>query len=196
MEAFLAVLLPRILDPAVPWKIIDYGSKHQLLQRLPRRLLGYSNYAAASRPKALVLVDRDEDDCLDLKRRLEEACRAAGLATRSRPDGAGLFDVVTRIVIEELEAWYFGDGEAVQALWPGTRRSLEKAAFRDPDAIRGGTHEAFLRVLQSVGYLKGASRLPKIETARLLSERLNVERNRSSSFQHFRAGLLALVANG
>ena len=194
MEAFKQALLPRMLTSAVAWKIIDYGSKQQLLARLPQRLLGYAQYDAAYRPKLMVLVDRDDDDCAALKAQLETACEAALLRTKGRPADSGDFDVVNRIVVEELEAWFFGDPEALQEVWPGTRRSLGKAAYRDPDAVRGGTHEALLRVLKSAGHLRDADRLPKIEIARIMGHVLNVQRSRSSSFQHFQTGLDALLA--
>ncbi len=120
MEAFLRELLPRFLDPDIAWQAVNYGSKQQLLARLPLRMLGYARVPAAHRPLSLVLVDRDDDDCNVLKHQIEDACRAAGLHSRTRPDATGGFDVVNRIVIEELEAWFFGDAKAVEQAWSGS----------------------------------------------------------------------------
>ncbi len=196
MEAFLLELLPRFLDPAIAWQAINYGSKQQLLVRLPMRMMGYARVPTEHRPLSLVLIDRDDDDCVVLKRRIEDACRAAGLRDRRQRDTTDDFDVVNRIVIEELEAWFFGDANAVERAWPGSGRALRKAAYRDPDAIRGGTHEAFLRVLQGAGHLRGLDRLPKIDVARTMGSLLMPDINISPSFGQFWSGLNALLANG
>ncbi len=194
MEAFLLALLPRVLSPEVVWRPINYGSKQQLLERLPQRLAGYARYDPSYRPKVMVLVDRDADDCAILKEQLESASHDSGLATKARPAVDGSFDVVNRIVVEELEAWFFGDVDALQQAWPGSRRTSGRAAYRDPDAIRGGTHEALLRVLKASGHMRDADRLPKIDVARIMGGVLIPERSRSCSFQHFWTGLNTLIA--
>jgi len=57
---------------------------------------------------------------------------------------------VNRIAIEELEAWFFGDVDALHAAYPRVSRHLaNKAPYRDPDAITGGTAEALGRVLKA-----------------------------------------------
>lgn len=193
MEAFLQDFLPRRLAAGVDWRIINYTSKRQMLNRLPDRLRGYANIPLEYRPKSLVLVDRDDDDCAALKARLEMACAAAGLISKTA-GGDAAPDVVNRIVIEELEAWYFGDLAAVAAAWPGVSLNVaRRARFRDPDAVRGGTHEAFLAVLQQAGHLKDVERLPKIDAARRMGALLNPAQNTSRSFHHFVMGLDALV---
>jgi len=193
MAAFLDAFLPRQLDPAIDWRSIDYGSKQQLLDRLADRMAGYARIPSEHRPRSLVLVDRDDDDCRALKARLEAACAAAGLPTRAATPAA--FEVVNRIVCEELEAWFFGDAAALDAGWHGAGRVVRQAAYRDPDAVRGGTHEALLRELQRAGHLKGLARLPKIDTARTMGMLLDPARNTSRSFRHFWDGLTMLAAN-
>src|SRR4051812_10836847 len=91
MEAFLGGLLPRILSSDVPRKIIDHGSKQQLLKELPKRLSGYSHYPVEYRPRTLVLVDRDGDDCRLLKADLERHAEHAGLRTKTNPSPNGEF---------------------------------------------------------------------------------------------------------
>lgn len=195
MVAFLNDLLPRVLAKGIVWKIIDHTSKWQLLSNLPVRLRGYARQPVLYRPKILVLVDRDNDECTALKDRLERVCRDANLRSKTKPDGAGAFDVVNRIVVEELEAWYFGDVDAMVQGWPGVSVNLaENAKFRDPDAIAGGTHEAFLGILQRAGHFRGLERLPKIDAARRMGSLVDPERNRSASFRNFLTGLQTLVA--
>lgn len=131
----------------------------------------------------MVLVDRDEDSCVELKERLEEQAARAGLVTKSRSDGA-LWHVVNRVVVEELEAWYFGDWEAVRMVYPRVPRTIpQRRGMRDPDAVQGGTWEAFERILQRHGYFQGGLR--KLEAARVLGAALDPSRNRSGSFQAF-----------
>jgi len=90
--------------------------------------------------------------------------------------------VVTRIAIEELEAWYFGDWQAVCRAFPGVSTTIPKrAGYRKPDAIQGGTWEAFERVLKQGGYCKQG--LSKVQTASAMGQHMEPEENRSPSFQ-------------
>jgi hypothetical protein len=66
-----------------------------------------------------------------------------------------------------------------------------KSRYRDPDAISGGTWEAFERVVQAGGYMKGGLR--KIEAARAVAERMQPERNTSRSFKAFWSALTDLA---
>ena len=102
----------------------------------------------------MVVVDRDRDDCQELKQSLEEAASRSGPRTRTQA-GDSSWQVVNRIAIEELEAWYFGDWEAVCIADPRASKNIpKKAGYRDPDAIQGGTWEAFERILKRGGYFK------------------------------------------
>ena len=194
MEAFLEEILPKIIADDVRWKVINHQSKTRLLRELPVRLRGYSNYDLQWRPRTLVLIDRDEDDCNALKASLEQFALLQGLHTKSSPSPMGGFEVVNRIVIEELEAWHFGDPDAVRAAFPGAARNVERnARYRDSDAIIGGTHEALLRVLKAGGHFRHHATLPKIDVARRIGRQMTIERNRSMSFGQFISGLDAIV---
>ena len=189
MEAFLRVVLPMILG-RTQFKIRQFQNKDQLLKRLPTRLQGYSQWITANY-KIVVLVDRDNEDCEKLKAQLEQMALNASLATRSQPAG-GQFTVINRIVIEELEAWYFGDWQTVRNAYPRVSQSIPaQSRYRDPDAIQGGTWEHFEPVLQRAGYYK--NRLRKIEAAQSIGPFVDLENNRSHSFQCFRDALRDLV---
>lgn len=193
MEAYLLELLPRLDVDCASVKIINHTNKQKLLREIPARIRGYSRIPQEFRPLTLVLVDRDDDDCRALKQTLEDAANQAGLITKSTAADES-FEVVNRIVIEELEAWHFGDISSLADEYPGVPLSLgNKAPYRDPDAILGGTHEALLRVLQSAGHYPNLPTLPKVETARRLAKRNDFLNNRSGSFQQFRLGLTALA---
>jgi hypothetical protein len=138
----------------------------------------------------VVVVDRDDEDCLELKQRLEAAAQRAGLRSRSRAGEP--WQLVNRIAIEELEAWYFGDWPAVRAAYPRLPATVpNQQRYRDPDAIAGGTWEAFERILQRRGYFKGGLR--KIEAARTLGGVVDPVRNRSHSFCRFRDAVLEAI---
>lgn len=192
MRAVLEALLPGLTSGhPVEYRIIEHRN---LLAELPARLRGYARQGDPA-ARVLVLLDRDERDCHELKARLEAAARGARLATKTAPGHDGRFQVVNRIVIEELEAWFLGDVPALRAAFPRLPEALAaRRGLRDPDAIRGGTWEALLRVLQQAGYFPGATRLPKIDLARQIAAAMRPEANRSASFQAFCSGLGALLA--
>ena len=192
METFLRGLLPRLLGE-VSFGIRTFQCKTDLLEKLPQRLCGYAAWYPENY-RIVVLVDRDDEDCLELKETLERDAWSVGLPTRTRPRGAH-FTVINRIVIEELEAWYFGDWDAVRAAYSGVPAAIpQRAAYRDPDAINGGTWEAFERILQKRGYFETGLR--KIEAARAIAPYMDPTRNSSHSFQVFREALAELVGQG
>lgn len=191
MEAFLRTLLPRLLGDT-PFAIYPFQSKAELLRRLPDRLRGYAAWLPESH-RIVIMVDRDNDDCRQLKQQLEKACQAAGLFTRNRRNGEQ-FVVINRIVVEELEAWYFGDWDAVCAAYPRVSKTTPKQReFRNTDEIQGGTWEAFERVVQKAGYFKTGLR--KTEVARAIAQYMEPERNRSYSFQVWRSALQDLLGS-
>ncbi len=191
MEAFLGSLLPRLLPADATFRIRSFRGKNQLLKELPSRLRAYAKWIPDNY-RIVVLIDRDNSDCHDLKRNLEAEAAKAGLPTRSRPRG-GAWRVVNRVAIEELEAWYFGDWDAVRAAYPRASAAVPgRAAYRFPDAIRGGTWEAFERVMKKHGYFRQGLR--KVEAARAIAPHIDPERNASPSFACFRDAILEAAA--
>ncbi len=189
MEAALRLIIPKIIG-SLSFDVFPFQGKDDLLKKLPERLRGYANWLPADY-RIMVIVDRDDEDCDELKQRLEQAARDADLITRTQSGGPS-YQIVNRLAIEELEAWYFGDWEAVRAAYPRVAATISNSAkFRDPDAINGGTWEAFERALRSIGYFD--SGLRKIEAARAIAPHMDPERNRSRSFQVLRAALLEMV---
>lgn len=188
-EAALRNVVPKIV-PSASFDLHAYSGKHDLLAKLPDRLRAYRRFIPEDW-RIVVLADNDRDDCRRLKGVLERAARDAGLPTMSSPGPGRQPRVVNRLAIEEFEAWFFGDVQALVAAYPRVSPTLGKrAGYRDPDAISGGTWEALERVLQKAGYYAGG--LPKVEAARRISAHMDPQRNRSRSFQVFRDALLAL----
>ncbi|HUV38709.1 MAG TPA: DUF4276 family protein, partial [Planctomycetota bacterium] len=166
--------------------IHPHNGKRDLLAKLPNRLAGYAPWLPDDW-RIVVLIDEDRQACRELKKALERAARRAKLVTWSAKKSP-LARVLNRLAVEELEAWFFGDVDALRSAFPRVPPTLaRRATFRDPDAIRGGTCQALERVLKGLGYYPGG--LLKTDAARRISEHVDPERNRSKSFRVFRDAL-------
>lgn len=166
-------------------------NKSRLIGELPARFRGYKKRLENGEDlRIVVLVDRDKDDCENLKARLERIAHDAGLQTKSSPDQNGRFQVVNRIAIEELEAWFIGDIEALNSAFSGLRGEAFPKSFNNPD--NSGTWEHLHRFLKSKGIYK--SSYPKIEAAGKIARHMELSRNRSRSFHHFCRGIEALLS--
>ena len=191
-EAALRNLVPRIVGPSVSFDVHTYQGKSDLLAKLPHRLKGYRPWLPADW-RIVVLVDEDRHDCRDIKSQMEDAARIAGFRTRSSSQARSAYEVVTRLAIEELEAWFFGDVEALTRSFPRVPRTVgQKAKYRNVDQIRGGTWEQLQLVLQRAGYFPGG--MSKIDTAREISRHMNPCKNTSPSFRLFRDTLQELTS--
>ena len=136
MEAFLRALLPRVLPAGRTFHVHTFQGKSDLLAKLQARLRGYARWLPNGW-RIVVLVDRDDNDCQELKRNLESMAAKAQLGTRASV-GPSRWRLVNRIVIEELEAWYSGDWQAVRSGYPRVSSTVpNKSSYHDPDAIRG-----------------------------------------------------------
>ena len=187
MEAsFLTELLPRVFGGRATFMVYTHQGKPDLFRKLAYRLRAYSRWLP-SNYRIVVITDLDRDECTILKRRLEDYSTAAGLATRSTVGAIG-WQVVNRIAMEELEAWFFGDWEAVRAAYPNVAENISaRMQYRDSDAITGGTWEALERTLKRGGYFSGGYR--KVEAAREIGRNFDPNRCCSGSFRVLHAAL-------
>lgn len=71
MEAFLTALLPNVLPENVPYEIRPFNGKHDMLKKLENRLLVYSGWIPEEY-RIFILIDKDSDDCQQLKQKIEE----------------------------------------------------------------------------------------------------------------------------
>lgn len=190
-EAALTALLPKIV-PSVPWQLRVFPGKQGLLRRLPARLHGYSAWAPATGTRLLVLLDRDRDDCMELKAKVSKMVVDAGLAVASALGTSGT--VLPRIVVQELEAWFLGDAPALRNAFPRLPDGLaQRAKYRDPDGITD-TSRVLESLLQQHNY--HSSGLQKLALAHEVAPHMDVDNNSSRSFQVFRDGLRRLVSEG
>lgn len=125
----------------------------------------------------VIVRDNDASDYRDLKDRLVNLCRQAG-----RPDA------LVRIACQELEAWYFGDPDALADEFADERlRTVgTQARFRDPGAIAKPA-----RALQEL-----VPAFQKVSGARRMGSRIRRETNGSRSFQALMRGIERLIAGG
>lgn len=192
MEAALAVLLPTLLGDGITFRIYPHQGKPDLFKKLPGKLAAYAKWLPSTY-RLIIVVDRDRDDEAELKQQIDRSASRVALITEAAPQTR--WQLASRLAIEELEAWYFGDWAAVRCAYPRVKANVDKhAAYRDPDAIEGGTWEAFERELQCAGYF--ATGLRKIEAARAVAEHMVPARNRSASFRALKRLLGELAATG
>lgn len=177
-EQFLRAWLPRIYPEEWYFEIHPFKGKGDLITKLPKRLNGYAQLIKKN-PKwrIVVIVDCDKDDCTKLKARLEKICDRAKLRSKTKCKDAD-WNIVTRIAIEELETWYFGDWEAVKTAYP--KISKAPKAISKPDEIRN-TWEKFESILKHHRYI--ATGLQKGKTAAEIGLHIDPKRSSSPSFK-------------
>jgi hypothetical protein len=165
MKVLLEGLLPRLF-PRLEFLCVPHQGKQDLEKSVPRKLRAWQEPGV----RFAVLRDNDGGDCTVLKQRLASLCAEA-----DRPD------TLVRIPCQELEAWYFGDPEALATAFDDERlRGLgAKARFRQPDAV-----DAPSRALEAL-----IPAFQKVSGARRLAPHLDVERSTSRSFQVFVSGV-------
>ena len=190
-EVFLTSFVPKVFGTSVTFAIHVFQGKPDLLKKLPTRLKGYASWIPDDW-KIVVLLDADNDNCRELKSHMDMLAENAGLVTKTSAGLNGRFQVLNRIAVEELEAWFFGDIHAIKAAYPKISLNIiNQTGYREPDAIRGGTAEALERVLKRAGYHSGG--LAKIAAARDIANHIDPQRNCSPSFRVFVTGLASAL---
>ena len=136
MEGALRTLVPKIRpDLDGRFQVHAFDGIGDMLQKLPDRLRGYAGWLPADW-RIVVVRDEDREQCVALKAEIERIARRAGLVPKPK-SGRAPFHVLTRIAVEELEAWLFGDVPALVAAYAGVPPSLgSQKPFRNVDAIR------------------------------------------------------------
>lgn len=160
-------------------------SKRALLDQLPRLIKGYGKSAGVD--AVVVVVDSDRRDCKAFLGELKS------LLLECHPAPNTLF----RLAIEEMEAWFLGDRQALLAAYPRAKSDVLQRYKQDSVC---GTWELLADAIHpggSAAILKAGWPLPgqvKHEWAEKIAPRMNVEHNLSPSFCKFRDGLRCLVA--
>ena len=156
--------------------------KRILLDRLPRLLLGYgktfANYPEDQKAVVIVVCDLD-DKCLHAFRN-----ELLELLNSCNPKPETLFC----FAIEEGEAWFLGDLDAVREAYPKAKNSILSLYENDSicgtweklaDSIfPGGAKKLEKQGSQTVGEMKS-------EWAKQIAPLMDVAKNKSPSFRYF-----------
>lgn len=203
-KKILDILVPKIIGNAHTFTVHHYkgigripkklstssdASKRILLDQLPRLLRGYGNTFAhypTSFPAVVIVICDLDDKCLNAFRK-----ELFGILNTCNPQPNARFC----IAIEEGEAWFLGDLKAIKLAYPRAKDTILKAYVNDSicgtwellaDAIYAGGSAA----LSSKGWQ--AIGTEKSQWAEKITPHLNVEINKSPSFNYFRKKLLEL----
>ncbi len=191
MEAFLKILIEKEF-PEITYHFIKFRGKSDLLKSLGKRLKGYAK-SMQEYERIFVLVDRDRDDCYELKTTLEHFAIDAGLKTKSSsPEN---YQIVNIIVIDMLEAWYFGHWDAVCKAYPKMKHeTIKQKNFRKPDEVKGHTKYQLQKLFQQrVLYKTG---LLQLQIATNIAECYDPSSCISPSFQQFWRALKRTIELG
>jgi hypothetical protein len=202
-HALLEILLPELLgtqgDPHT-WHIHGYKgigrippdlasagdpANRILLDQLPRILRGYSKTPGID--AVVVVMDTDTKDCREFLDELLELAKECNMSDRT------LF----RLAIEEMEAWYLGDRNAILEAYPRAKKAVLDTYVQDSvcgtwellaDAVYpGGSTE-----IKQVGWpLPGQVKRQWAEEIGLF---MNVDGNATPSFCKLRDGIRRLAA--
>ena len=159
MKVLLEGLLPRLF-PCLSFLCVPHEGKQDLEKSIPKKLRAWREPGV----RFIVIQDNDGGDCHSLKTSLSALCQ-----------GGGRGDSLVRIACQELEAWYFGEPDAMAEAFDDDRlrRIGGKALYREPDAIQRPSAEIERLVPE----------FQKISGARRMASRLSRERNISPSFK-------------
>ena len=198
LDAVLPKLLGELGDPHT-WRVHSYkgigripknlrpgtdANKRILLDRLPSALRGYGKTPGID--AVVVVLDSDRRNCAEFLAELK------ALAAGCNPAPNTLF----RLAIEEVEAWYLGDRDALQAAYPRAKADVLSRYTQDSVC---GTWELLADAIHpggSAAIKKAGWPLPgqiKCEWAQRIGPLLEPDRNVSPSFGKLRDGLRRLV---
>ena len=156
-----------------------------LLDRLPEILQGYGR-SLTDNSWVVVVVDLDDKDCIKFKQELVNMLNACN------PRPKTLF----RIAIEEIEAWLLGDPAAVRSAYPNARDAVLSGYVQDSicgtwEVLADAIYPGGASQLKALGYPPAG--MSKCEWASNIAPRMDVDGNRSKSFQVFRDGVRNLA---
>lgn len=202
-KKLLEAVLPKLLGEqgnSHSWRVHDYKglgriprnlnpgadpTKRILLDQLPRLLQGYGRTPGID--AVVVVLDTDKRNCVDFLAEL------SALAAGCNPAPNTLF----RLAIEEVEAWYLGDRQALESAYPRAKadvlnRYVQDSACDTWELLADAVYPGGLVAIKKVGWpLPGQI---KHEWAERIGPLLDPDRNVSPSFGKLCDGLRRLVA--
>lgn len=161
-------ILPKILPEGVAYRIYSHQGKGDLEKALTKTIPSISKIPDS---KILILWDQDNEDCIALKKKIQEALK-----------GSCSCDFYIRIVCRELESWFLGDLSAVEKAFPRFKAEQyeHKVDLRNVDLMVSPSN--YLRSI--IPDYSSSKILPKLEVSGKIAPFMNIEKNTSTSFNH------------
>lgn len=179
IKEVLAVVLPQILPQGwvyeENWFIRKHNGKSDLRRSIPIKFRAFSQ--SSQNVGILIVQDQDANDCVKLKQELVELCQSNN--TKPCP-------YLVRIVCHELEAWYFGDPDAIEQVFGHKFKAdayRNKSICKKPDDVITPKK----RLKSIVGDY------PQVATAKEIGIHMDVDSNSSESFNQLKRGILSLI---
>lgn len=195
------ILIPKLLGDKITYKMHSYkgigqipkglkpktdANKRILLDQLPKILSGHGSMPDSGTIVVICdLDDKDENNFLSELHDILDRCR-------HKPK-----EVHFCVAIEEFEAWYLGDLEAIKSAYPKAKDSVLRNYANDSicdtwellaDAIYDGGHKNLKKKgWQAIGEQKSI-------WATNISPHMDVENNASPSFQKMRNKLRGITS--
>nr|MBP9599164.1 DUF4276 family protein [Desulfobacter sp.] len=201
-EKLLQVLLPKLIGPQGnphTWRLHAYKgigripsglvtkadpAKRILLDQLPKLMRGYGKTPGID--AVVIVLDADKRECSEFLSDLKTAAAACN------PTPNTLF----RLAIEEIEAWYFGDRDALLKAYPRAKldvlgKYVQDSACDTWELLADAVYTGGSAAIKKTGWpLPGQV---KHEWAIKIGPLMNPDRNISPSFGKLRDGLRQLV---
>ena len=173
MKALLDVLLPQILPQGINFLCIPHEGKQDLEKSIPRKLRAWQTPGTSF----IIVRDKDQADCLEVKKRLVNLCAQAGRS-----------DSLIRIACHELESWFLGDLSAVEKAFNIKKLSEQQKnrKYKEPDKLSNASEE-----LEKL--VKGYH---KVSGAKKIAACMTIPQNYSHSFNCFISGVSGLIKSG
>jgi len=201
-RVLLERLLPKLIGPhgePHSWRVTSYRgigrippklkagdpARRILLDQLPRVLGGFARTSGID--AVVVVLDADDRDCVALLAELRDLAVSRGADTKT----------MFRLAIEETEAWYFGDRNALPAAYPKAQKAVLKRYRQDTvcgtgEMLADAVHPGGLAAVGKPGGARPGDL--KHEWANRIGPLMNPDANVSPSFGKLRDGLRRLVA--
>jgi len=166
-QEMLEGILPRLLPEGFQFRCLVFRGKQDLERNLIRKLRSWQLRNSGF----VVIRDQDSAECKAVKSKLVNLCREAGRK-----------EALVRVACHELESFYLGDLAAVEkglGLQSLSKRQ-EKRKFRSPDEVINPANELY-KLTNNV--------YQKVAGSRAIAPYLNLEENRSQSFNVLISGI-------
>jgi hypothetical protein len=160
------IILPKLLPENVSYRVYPHQGKQDLERALKNSVPTISKIPGS---KIIITRDQDSSDCKLVKKYIKEKIELNCSC-----------EFKIRIVCRELESWYLGDLHAIKEAYPRFRpdQYQNRTDFRNVDNITSPSKY----LLKIIPEFKKRASLPKLEVADSITPHLDLEANRSTSF--------------